>query len=68
MITGDIKKIDLSISLFEQMITNGNLSVDKSIFIENFLNETSSRGGVKVGAILRRFAAAPTLDMHLCSL
>jgi len=42
MIVGSINKIDLSISSFERMITEGNLYVDKTRLIENFLNSASS--------------------------
>ena len=39
MIVGDIKKINLSVSSFERMITSGNLCVDKTRLIEHFLDE-----------------------------
>ena len=41
MIHGNIKKIDLSTSIFERMIREGSLYVDKTHMIENFLNESS---------------------------
>ncbi len=42
MITGNIKRIDLGQSSFENLINDNNLYIDKSRFIENFLNESNS--------------------------
>ena len=41
MILGNLNKINLSTSIFERMITGGSLYVDKTRFIENFLNSGS---------------------------
>ncbi len=65
MIVGDSKKIDLSVSSFERMITNGNLYVDKTKQIENFLNEASS---VQLVARQRRLGKSLNMDMIRCFL
>ena len=65
MITGDIKKIDLSISSFERMITEGYLYVDKTRMIEHFLNFTSS---VQLIARQRRLGKSLNMDMLRCFL
>ena len=41
MYVGDIRKINLSTSSFEKLIVDGCLYVDKSRFIEHFLQEYS---------------------------
>ncbi|MCL1809059.1 MAG: ATP-binding protein [Clostridiales bacterium] len=65
MITGDVKKIDLSTSSFERMITNRCLYVDKTRFIEHFLNEGSS---VQLTARQRRLGKSLNMDMLHCFL
>jgi len=65
MIIGDIKKIDLSVSSFERMITNGNLYIDKTRMIENFLNNASS---VQLIARHRRLGKSLNMDMLRCFL
>ena len=65
MIFGDVKKIDLSVSSFERMIINGNLYVDKTRLIENFLNEPSS---VQLVARQRRLGKSLNMDMLRCFL
>jgi len=65
MITGDVKKIDLSVSSFERMIADGNLYVDKTQLIEHFLDEASS---VQLVARQRRLGKSLNLDMLRCFL
>ena len=65
MITGDVKKINLSISSFERMITNGNLYIDKTRMIENFINGASS---VQLIARQRRLGKSLNMDMLRCFL
>ena len=65
MIIGDTKKIDLSISSFERMITEGNLYVDKTRLIENFLGVTSS---VHLVVRQRRLGKSLNMDMLRCFL
>jgi len=65
MIFGDIKKIDLSVSSFEDMITAGNLYIDKTRFIEHFLNQASS---VQLIARQRRLGKSLNMDMLYCFL
>ena len=60
MIVGDVKKVNLSISSFERMISGGNLYVDKSRFIENFLSESSD---VQLVARQRRLGKSLNMDM-----
>ena len=65
MISGDIKKIDLSISSFERMITKSNLYVDKTRLIEHFLTTASS---VQLVARQRRLGKSLNMDMLRCFL
>jgi hypothetical protein len=65
MIIGDIKKINLSISSFERMISNGCLYVDKTKLIENFLNTQSD---VQLVARQRRLGKSLNMDMLRCFL
>jgi len=65
MIIGDIKKINLSISSFERMITGGNLYIDKTRLIEHFLDEASD---VQLVARQRRLGKSLNMDMLRCFL
>jgi len=65
MIIGDSRKIDLSTSSFRRMITNGNLYVDKTRFIENFLQNPNS---VQLIARQRRLGKSLNMDMLRCFL
>jgi hypothetical protein len=65
MVTGDINKINLSISSFERMITDGLLYVDKTRMIENFLNTPSD---VQLVARQRRLGKSLNMDMLKCFL
>ena len=65
MITGDITKINLSTSSFEHMITDGNLYIDKTRFIENFLNQASE---VQLVVRHRRLGKSLNMDMLRCFL
>ena len=65
MVVGDVNRIDLSISSFERMITEGNLYVDKTQLIERFLNYTSS---VQLVARQRRLGKSLNMDMIRCFL
>ena len=65
MIVGDINKINLSASSFERMITSGSLYVDKTRFIERFLNEASD---VQLVARQRRLGKSLNMDMLRCFL
>ncbi|MCL1997224.1 MAG: AAA family ATPase, partial [Turicibacter sp.] len=58
MIVGNPKKIDLSTSSFERMIERGNLYVDKTRIVENFVEEASS-----VQLITRQRRIGKTLNM-----
>jgi len=62
MIVGDIKKVNLSVSSFERMITNGNLYIDKTRLIEHFLGGASD---VQLVARQRRLGKSLNMDM-LC--
>ncbi|MCL1997995.1 MAG: AAA family ATPase, partial [Turicibacter sp.] len=65
MIIGDVKKIDLSTSLFEQIITDGSLYVDKTRMIEHFLNDSSR---VHLITRHRRLGKSLNMDMLKCFL
>ena len=65
MVTGDIKNINLSISSFERMITEGNLYVDKTKLIEHFLKSPST---VQLVARQRRLGKSLNMDMIRCFL
>ena len=65
MIVGDVKKIDLSTSIFELIITGGNLYVDKTRMIENFLNDSSR---VHLITRHRRLGKSLNMDMLKCFL
>ena len=65
MITGNIKKIDLSTSSFKRMIDEGNLYVDKTRLIERFLNVASS---VQLVVRQRRLGKSLNMDMLRCFL
>ena len=58
MILGNPKKIDLSISSFRAIRSNNNLYIDKTKFIENFLNDSNS-----VQLIVRQRRLGKTLNM-----
>ncbi len=60
MITGNIKRIDLGQSSFENLINDNNLYIDKSRFIENFLNESNS---VQLVVRQRRLGKSLNIDM-----
>ena len=60
MFVGDPKKINLSTSIFESIIANGCLYVDKSRFIERFLQEGSD---VQLIARQRRLGKSLNMDM-----
>ena len=65
MVTGDIRNINLSISSFERMITDGNLYVDKTKLIEHFLKSSST---VQLVARQRRLGKSLNMDMIRCFL
>ncbi|MCL1997723.1 MAG: AAA family ATPase, partial [Turicibacter sp.] len=65
MVVGNPKKIDLSTSSFERMIERGNLYIDKTRFIENFLEESSS---VQLVTRQRRLGKSLNMDMVRCFL
>ena len=65
MIHGDINTIDLGTSLFEQLISGGNLYVDKTRMIEHFLTATSR---VHLVARQRRLGKSLNMDMLRCFL
>jgi hypothetical protein len=60
MITGDIRKINLSTASFERMTNGGSLYVDKSRFIENFLGQSSD---VQLITRQRRLGKSLNMDM-----
>ena len=63
MITGSIKNIDLSISSFERMISDGNLYIDKTRLIEHFLTNSNT---VQLIARQRRLGKSLNMDMLHC--
>ena len=65
MLTGDIKKIDLSTSSFERLITTGQFYVDKTALIEHFLNASSQ---VNLITRQRRMGKSLNMDMVRCFL
>ena len=65
MFVGDINRINLGVSSFEAIITNGFLYIDKSLFIEHFLKEAP---GVQLIARQRRLGKSLNLDMLRCFL
>ena len=65
MITGNLKSIDLSTSSFQRMIEKGNLYIDKTRMIENFLNESSS---VQLITRQRRLGKSLNMDTLKCFL
>jgi len=65
MFVGDIRKIKLGTSSFESIITSGSLYIDKSLFIEHFLNEAPD---VQLIARQRRLGKSLNLDMLKCFL
>ena len=65
MIVGDIKRINLSTSSFERIITEGTLYVDKTRMIENFLKSSSE---VSLIARQRRMGKSLNMDMVRCFL
>jgi hypothetical protein len=65
VVVGHVKKVDLGTSSFERIITGGCLYVDKSRFIEDFLNEAPS---VQLIARQRRLGKSLNMDMLRCFL
>jgi len=65
MVVGSINRIELSLSSFERMISEGNLYVDKTRLIENFLSGT---GAVQLIARQRRLGKTLNMDMLRCFL
>jgi hypothetical protein len=65
VISGDAKKIDLGNSSFEIMRNNNNLYIDKTMFIEHFLNEPNS---IQLIVRQRRLGKSLNLDMLKCFL
>ncbi len=62
---GNINKIDLGQSSFENLINDNNLYIDKSKFIETFLGESNS---VQLIVRQRRLGKSLNLDMLRCFL
>ena len=65
MVVGNPNKINLSTSFFERIISDGNLYVDKTRMIENFLNDSSD---VNLIARQRRMGKSLNMDMVRCFL
>ncbi|MCL1998899.1 MAG: ATP-binding protein [Turicibacter sp.] len=65
MVVGNPKKIDLSTSSFERMIERGNLYVDKTRIVENFIEEASS---VQLITRQRRLGKSLNMDTIRCFL
>ena len=65
MILGNLNKINLSTSFFERMITDGCLYVDKTQFVENFLNTSSD---VLLITRQRRLGKSLNMDTLRCFL
>ena len=65
LIIGNLNKINLSTQFFERMITDGCLYVDKTRFIENFLNASSD---VLLITRQRRLGKSLNMDTLRCFL
>ena len=65
MTTGNIKNIDIGLSLFKEVISRENFYVDKSRLIEHFL---TSRNTVSLIARQRRLGKSLNMDMIRCFL
>ena len=65
MTTGNIKNIDIGLSLFKEIITRGNFYIDKTRFIEHFLTSNSM---VSLIARQRRLGKSLNMDMLRCFL
>ena len=65
MFVGNLKKINLSTSMFERLITKGQFYVDKTRFIENFLEEASD---VMLITRQRRLGKSLNMDTLRCFL
>ncbi|MDR1537064.1 MAG: ATP-binding protein [Clostridiales bacterium] len=65
MVVGDIHEVNLSTSSFEKIITENRLYVDKSKFIENFLNTPSD---AQIIARQRRLGKSMNMSMLRCFL
>ncbi|MDR3119739.1 MAG: ATP-binding protein [Clostridiales bacterium] len=65
MFVGDITKVDIGTSSFEKLITEKSLYIDKSRFIEHFLNETPS---AQLITRQRRIGKSLNMDMLRCFL
>ena len=65
MFVGSLKKINLSTSLFERLITRGQFYVDKTRFIEHFLDEASD---VQLITRQRRLGKSLNMDTLRCFL
>jgi hypothetical protein len=65
MVVGNARKIDLGTSSFERIISRGFLYVDKTRFIEDFLDEAPS---VQLIARQRRMGKSLNMDMLRCFL
>jgi hypothetical protein len=65
MVLGNPQKIDLGTSSFEAMRSNDNLYIDKTRFIEHFLNESNS---IQLIVRPRRLGKSLNLDMLRCFL
>jgi len=65
MVIGDIKRIDLSSSLFERIIERDVLYVDKTKLVEQFLNSTSM---IQLVVRQRRLGKSLNMDMLRCFL
>ncbi|MDR1913403.1 MAG: ATP-binding protein [Clostridiales bacterium] len=65
MVIGNARKIDLGTASFEDLISAGNLYVDKTKLIEHFLEEASK---VQLVARHRRLGKSLNLDMLRCFL
>ena len=63
--TGNIRNIDLGLSLFEDIITKGNFYVDKTRLIERFLTSNST---VSLVARQRRLGKSLNMDTLRCFL
>ena len=65
MTTGDIRRINLSTSMFERLIAEGQFFVDKTRLIEHFLSTSSD---VSLIARQRRLGKSLNMDMLRCFL
>jgi hypothetical protein len=64
MILGDPKRINLSTGLFENLRENNNLYIDKTRFIEHFLNEPNQAQLIQNSPVWNKSNSAPIFNFN----